>query len=243
MKTSATKDIPYERCALKHKSKAFSLELALIPLTFFPYYNFPAVIYPPPSRACLTHSQEHFTPAHRTCIFSKAFMSKKCLTVRKARNTLKPPIDAPRSDFLILSLHTNACQIHTQAGGAQPVSPGGCEELMMVEKKALNIVWLQRPQDCTCQGHAEFATRVSLGLQRLLKTGMICYLHKSIDTSLSHRCTLSIFYWVFQFLHRHTGLISTTAFLSSHPLCASTVPCVIFLQFRTALKVKFVTKN
>lgn len=46
MKTSTTKDIPYNRHALKHKTKFF-LELSLIPLTSFPItiiYNFPAAV-------------------------------------------------------------------------------------------------------------------------------------------------------------------------------------------------------
>lgn len=126
-------------------------------------------------------------------------MSKKFLTVRKARNTLKPPIYAPSSDILIPSLHTNACQIHVWAGGAQPVSPGGYEKLKMMKKKALNVVWLQRPQNWTCQGHAEFAPGLSLPLKRLWKTGMICYLHESINTTLSYRCMICISYWELQF--------------------------------------------
>lgn len=49
MKTSATKDIPYNRHASTHK---MFLELALIPLAAFPItiiYNFPAVVIFAPS--------------------------------------------------------------------------------------------------------------------------------------------------------------------------------------------------
>lgn len=249
MKTSATKDIPYERCALKHKSKAFSLELALIPLTFFPYYNFPAVvIYPLPSRACLTHSQEHFTPAHRTCIFSEAFMSKKCLTVRKARNTLKPPIDAPRSDFLILSLHTNACQIHIQAGGLSQSHQEGVKSWWWWRRK----LWIL----CDCKDHRIALAKAMLNLLQVYL--LVCKGFWKLEwfviytSPLTHPSVIDVPFpfftgysnssadtqvWFQQQLFCHLSPVMQP------PLYASTVPCVIFLQFHTALKVKFVTNN
>lgn len=84
-KTSATKDLSYNRRALKHKSNVFFPGIGFNPTYFFSYYNYLQFsscchFSSLPSRALLVHSQEHFfRTVHWTFIFPVFLCLKTCL--------------------------------------------------------------------------------------------------------------------------------------------------------------------
>lgn len=228
----ATKDIP-----LKHKSKVFALELALISLTFSPIT---IVICLLPSRACLTHSLYQHT---EDLFFQKSLRLKSFWLWGKAEIPWNILYMLP--EVIFDPLLAPQCLPNTRRGWRCSVSLS--RRVWRAEddeeesfEYCVKTTGLHLPRPCWICHRFIPKARAFENWNDLLFT-------QFIGTTLCYRCILCIFYWQLQF-PTDTGLIPTTAFchlspVLQPPLCASTAPWVTFLQFCTALKAKFVTNN
>lgn len=178
MQTSATKDIPYNRHTLKHKTKVclFFFPKSGYNLSYFFFLLELSTIFPCCHFNCLPPRTQPrafsgASPCHSMLdvYLSRGFLKSWSLPSLALRKAKSPP---NLTNMLTDVPHTQRSAKHTQElseqvlGGSRSCSRPhqACGEL-----KGESSEHCMTPCDCTCQAHAEVGTSVFLALQGFCK--------------------------------------------------------------------------